>query len=597
MIKMRCATAIAKFLEKAGTKYYFGYNGHGNWGLLDSLEYESKIKGIRVRSEDHAVHMADVYYRFTRKPPLPVVCTTVGPGNFNIASALANAFYESSAMIILAAAGPTHWYGRGGLQETYRYGPEQFTQVVSQITKSAVLVNRPENALGMLMRAYKTAITGRPGPVLLQVPLDIQNSEIEMNDLPDPEKWIKIHPVGPDPEGIKNATDSISKSSKPLIVVSSGIHNANAQKELIEFVEKFNIPIGLTFGGKGSIPDNHPLCVGAVTRSGTGHGANTALNCDVLIGIGIRFNDLNTAGWTLYDIPHKTKLVHIDIDADEILRVYPAEVAIQSDAKLALRALTEALEKKGYKGNKNSPWLKDINKWKDDWEKESENLKRSDISPIHYARLCQDASEVINQIDPLTSVIFDTGNIMCFAPPFFESLTRNVSTNNTQFARMGWSCPGIIGAKLANPDHPAVAFVGDGSFMMTGTAIATAVEYDIPALWIIMNNKTLQAERDGMKFYYGRESFCKYQKEATGELWNPDFVKIAEGLGAEAIKVEKPHEIKKAIKAGIEAKKPFVIDMETDNTQKRHLVHTIAKIGTLPFPWTFTDKPLIKNPI
>lgn len=596
MIKVRCSAAIGKFLERAGTKYYFGYNGHGNWGLLDSLEYETNIQGIRTRSEDHAIHMADVYYRFSRRPPIPVVCTTAGPGNFNIVCALANAFYESSAMLVLAGSGPTHWFGRGGLQETYRYGPEQFTQVVSQITKSAVLVNRPENALPMLMQAYKTAISGRPGPVLVQVPLDVQNTEIEINDIPAPDRWVKIHPVGPDPDGIDRAADLICRSSKPFIVVSSGIHNSGALKELRELVERFNIPLGMTFGGKGAIPENHPLCVGATMRSGTAHGVNAAMNCDVLIGVGTRFNDLNTAGWTMYDIPRKTKLIHIDIDASEISRVYPTEVAIQSDAKLALRALIDALAERDFKLDTSSQWLVDLNNWKRDWENQSEGLKHSDISPIHYARLCKEASEAISEIDPETSVIFDTGNIMCFAPAFFESLSHNVSTNNTQFARMGWSCPGIIGAKLANPDHPAVAFVGDGSFMMTGTAIATAVEYDIPAVWIVMNNKTLQAERDGMNAFYGRESFCVYQIERTGEPWNPDFVRISEGLGASAIRVEKPNQIKSAIKEGIESQRPFVIDLLTDSTQKRHLVHTIAELGTLPFPWTFADKPLLQDP-
>jgi acetolactate synthase-1/2/3 large subunit len=256
--------------------------------------------------------------------------------------------------------------------------------------------------------------------------------------------------------------------------------------------------------------------------------------------------------------------------------------------------------KKGYKLNKNSQWLKDINDWKREWEKEADKLRHSEISPIHYARLCHDASEIINEIDPEASVIFDTGNIMCFAPAFFDSFSRNVTTNNTQFARMGWSCPGIIGAKLANPNHPAIAFLGDGSFMMTCTAIATAVEYSIPAVWVVLNNKTLQIERYGMNYYYGRESFCKYQKEKTGELWNHDFVKVAEGLGASAVRVEKPSEIKKAIKEAINSNVPFVIDLETDNTQKRHVIQKISGLEnyeTLPFPWTFGDKALVKNPI
>jgi len=561
MAKLRVASALVKLLEKLGTEYVFGYNGHGNWAILDALVHESKIKTIGARSEDQATHMADGYFRMKRKPPLPIVCTTVGPGNMNICSALANAFYESSAMLVLAGGGPTQWYERGGIEEVYRYGPEEWYQVVRPISKKALLINRPDTALEMFLRAYKTAANGRPGPVVLQIPFDIQHTEIEVKELPDPHPWVRMFPPNPDHSAIKEAAKLILKSEKPLIVVSSGIHNSLAYDELRSFAEVFGIPVGTTFMGKGSFPEDHELSIGVLGRNGTGQANQAAQNCDVLIAIGTHFSDFDTGAWTIYNIPQQTKLIHIDIDPTEISRVYPTEVAIVSDAKMALQALKEELKKVDFQKTKVASWLEQVKSWKRDWEKEVESLKESPLSPIHYARLCNDVGEAVKEVDPQTSVLFDTGHILSFGGPFFKASSRFIS-HCGHFHRMGWTVPAIIGAKLANPDHPAVAFVGDGGFMMTGTAIATAVEYDLPVVWIILNNKSLQIEREAMIRFYGRESLCDFKIEKTGNLWNPDFIKFAQAMDVEGIKINRPEEIKPTLRKALTADKPYLIDVD-----------------------------------
>ena len=559
MAKMRVATAIIKFLEKMGTEYVFAFNGHGNWALLDAVVHESKIKGIGARTEDQATHMADGYFRMKRTSPLPVVCTTVGPGNMNICSALANAFYESSAMLVLAGGGPTQWYERGGIEEAYRYGPEEWTQVVKPISKKAILIHRPDTALDMLMRAYKVAATGRPGPVVVQIPFDIQHTEIEIKEIPEPARWVGQFDPGPDPKGIQEAAKWILKSEKPVIVVSSGIHSSLAHEELRAFAEAFGIPVGMTFLGKGSFPEDHELCLGTLGRNGTGQAIKAARDCDVLIAIGTHFSDFDTGGWTLYDIPGKTKLIHIDIDPTEIARVYPTEVGIVSDAKTALQALQEELKRLAFKKSKLASWLKQIKTWTKEWEKEVDNLRHSPLSPLHYARICNDAGEVIKEVDPQTSVLFDTGHVLSFGGAFFPASSRFIS-HCGHFHRMGWTVPGILGAKVANPSHPAVAFVGDGGFMMTGTSLATAVEYDLPVVWIIMNNKTLQIEKETMIKFYGREALCDFKIQKTGEPWNPDFIKLANSLGVEGARISKPEEIKPALRKALTSGKPFVID-------------------------------------
>ena len=559
MAKMRVATAIVKFLEKMGTEYVFGFNGHGNWALLDAIVHESKIKAIGARAEDQATHMADGYFRMKRKPPLPVVCTTVGPGNMNICSALANAFYESSAMLVLAGGGPTQWYERGGIEEAYRFGPEEWFQMVRPISKKAVLVHRPDTALEMVMRAYKVAATGRPGPVVVQIPFDIQHTEIEIGEIPEPRQWVEQFEPGPDLNGIREAARLIAKSERPMIVVSSGVHSSLAHRELKELAEAFGIPVGTTFLGKGSFPEEHELSLGTVGRNGTGQGVKAAQNCDVLIAVGTHFSDFDTGAWTLYGIPSKTKLIHIDIDPTEISRVYPTEVGLVADAKLALQALKEELGRAGLAKSKTGSWLQQIKNWKKDWEKEVETLKHSPLSPLHYARLCNDAWEAVQEVDPQTSVLFDTGHVLSFGGAFFRSTSRFIS-HCGHFHRMGWPAPAILGAKLANPDHPAVAFVGDGGFMMTGTSISTALEYDLPVVWIVLNNKTLQIERETMIRFYGRESLCDFKIQKTGEPWNPDFVKFAGSMGIEAARISKPEEIKPALRKALTSGKPYVID-------------------------------------
>src|SRR3990167_7925990 len=200
MGQVTVARALATLLERMGTEYVFGVNGHGNWALLDAVVHETTITGIPARAEDQALQMADGYWRMRRQAPLAVVVTSVGPGNMNILPALATAFYESVALVVLAGGGSTHWFDRGGIEEAYRYAPEEWIQVVRPVSKKAVLVNRPDTAVDMFLRAYQAAITGRPGPVVLQIPFDVQHTPID-DRLPDPAPRLRVHQPAPDPGG------------------------------------------------------------------------------------------------------------------------------------------------------------------------------------------------------------------------------------------------------------------------------------------------------------------------------------------------------------------------------------------------------------
>lgn len=560
MGQITVARAIATLLERMGTEYVFGVNGHGNWALLDAFVHETRIKGVPARIEDQALQMADGFWRMRRQAPLPVVVSSVGPGNMNIVPPLAAAFYESVAMVALAGCGSTHWFDRGGIEEMYRYAPEEWIQVVKPISKKAVLINRPDTAVDMLLRAYRTAISGRPGPVVLQVPFDIQHALID-DHLPDPVPWTRWHPPAPDPVGVTEAAALLGQAKRPLAVVGSGVHNARAWDELLRFAETAGIPVASTPTGKGAFPEMHRLALGCIGRAGTGQANEAARSCDVVVAVGTHFSDIDSGGWTLFDIPAKTRLIHLDIDEGELGRAYPAEVALGCDARLGLAALAATIAAGPHVDR--TAWHAELAALGREWEASVESQRRSDLAPLHYARICHDAGEVVASVDPEIPIFFDTGHLLSFAPPFLAASSRNVAHSGF-FHRMGWSASGIVGASLARGCTPAVALIGDGSFLMGGTAVATAVEQDLPLVWVVLDNRSLQIERELMMRLYGRESFCDYRLSRTGELWNPDFCQWAQAMGARATKVSRPDEFGPALRRALETHAPHVVDVEVN---------------------------------
>jgi acetolactate synthase-1/2/3 large subunit len=563
-VKITVADAIAKTLEAMGTEYVFGYNGHGNWALLDSFVHNTGIDTVAARAEDHAVHMADMYWRVKRQPPMAVVTTSVGPGNANITPALATAFFESSALIVLAGGGATQWFERGGIEEYYRYGPDEWVDTLKVTTKKALAITRPDTALELVLRAYKTAVSGRPGPVVLQIPFDIQHAEIELERIPDVHEWIDVSRPGPDPQAIGRAAELIAEAERPLLVVSSGIHNSRAWDALRTFAEAHEIPVETTAAGKGALPETHPLSLGCVGRAGTGQANQAARECDLLIGVGTRFGDIDTAGWTLHDIPGGTKLIHVDVDDGELARVYPTDVAIVSDARLALEALHAAL---GERPRRERPaWHERLAQLTREWGEEVAPLRTCTSSPMTYGHVFSGASDVINELDPEMTVLFDTGHALSFGPPFLTAQTPRY-IHSSFFHRMGWSVPGLVGAQLAAPEHPGVAFVGDGSFIMTGSALLTAVELDLPLTFVVLDNRTLQIERELMLKHYGRHALTDYVKRGSDEPFGPDFVAWAQAMSATGVHVAEPGDFAGALRDAIASRRPTVLVVDIDPDQ------------------------------
>jgi acetolactate synthase-1/2/3 large subunit len=579
MGQVTVAQAIARLLEQMGTEAVFGLNGHGNWALLDALVHETDIRSVAVRSEDHAIELADGYWRRARKAPLPIVTTSVGPGNMNTVPPIATAFYESIGMLVIVGVGATHWFDRGGIEEFYRHGPEDWVGVMKPITKKSVMVTRPDTAVDMFLRAYQTALSGRPGPVVLAIPFDIQNTLIP-DDLPDPTPYMINRPPAPDPRGVSDAVDLIADAERPVMVVGSGIANSNAWEALVDFAESAGIPVAATPSGKAAFPENHRLSLGCIGRAGTGQGNYGARNADLVIGVGTHFSDIDTGGWTLFDIPNSTKLIHIDIDTTELGRAYPTAVAMTSDARLGLEALTRAVHEAGV--TERTEWTSLLDSKRTEWVAETDHMRTSDIAPLHYARVTWDTAAVVADKCPEASIHFDTGNLLSFGPSFMPASSRHV-VHSGFMHRMGWSAASVLGASMAGNDAPAIALLGDGAFLMRATVVPTAVELNLPIVWVVMDNRSLQIERETMLKLYGRESMCDYRKVGEEELWGPDYVGMAKAMGAAAVHVRKADEYKPALEAALESGRPTLICVDTELETPQH------RAIWYPYPANFNE--------
>lgn len=381
MEKMPVGRAMAKYLEAAGVEYALGLSGHGDFAISDAFVHETNVTSMVVRREDHAVHVAEGYWRVKRGGPPLVAVTTVGPGNTNAVPAIANAFYDSIPVLVLAGGGPSQWFGRGCMEEIYRIRPEGWRDIAAPICKAAWTIHRPEVAIEYLTRGLKLSVSGRPGPVVLWIPFDVQNTPIEVGPF-DSKPWLEniSGEVRPDGASVEKAAKLIRAGKRPLILAGGGVLNARASDALKKLAEQFNLPVITSFMGKGALPENHSLTLGVAGLMGSRAANEAASNCDVLIAFGCRFNDVHTSSWTMYKIPDQTKLIHVDIDGEEIGRCYPTEVGMVADAKKAIEDLNSAL--KGMKPlDMSSEWWKAIDGWKKAFKKVYEEWINKTMDP------------------------------------------------------------------------------------------------------------------------------------------------------------------------------------------------------------------------
>jgi acetolactate synthase-1/2/3 large subunit len=352
---------------------------------------------------------------------------------------------------------------------------------------------------------------------------------------------------------------------------------SEASTELQAFAELETVPVYSTFMGKGVISARHPLHLGIAGCWGEYPATEAARNADVILALGTRFSDIHCSSWVpgyTYNIP-PTKLIHVDLDPAEIGRNYPTELGIVGDAREVLRQLLELAQRQG-PARERSPWLDQVEGFKSEWENFIRPPMESDEVPIEPRRLIGDMRRIAPDE---TMMITDTGNHQTWVEQYWDVYEPRTVFTPGGFAGMGFGTCGVLGLKLAQPERPAVCVTSDGSFGMFPHAVATAVEYDLPCVWVILNNYTIGVIRDLQRFYMDeREIGTSFRKQSTGELWNPDFAKMAEAMGALAYSIDQPGDISGAFEAALGSGRPAVLDVKVNRDT------AVPLIGTWQFP-------------
>ena len=555
------AEIIVEYLIKEKVPYLFGVCGHGNIGFLDAAcNAADRIKTISVHHEQAAGYMADAYYKVRHQPV--ATYTSCGPGSCNLPVALAGAMMDSSAFLAITGNVPTTQFNRMPFQETGRYFQGDFPSVIRPLVKKSFQPTRVEMLPLAIKQAFGLLRTGRPGPVNLDVPLNVFQETAEV-EVPDPDPLVKQRSPG-DLNALDKALDLLLGAHRPVILVGQGGLIGEATEVLLQFLELVRVPVVTSPNGKGTIDETHELAFGAIGRNGPYAANEAARNADVLLALGCSFDDRATSAWisgyTLTIPP--TKLIQIDNDPSEIGRNYPAHLGILGDIRASLEVLTRRAQEKLKSTTKTfDDWVAKLRDCKKEWDDYQKPFTESDQAPLRPERLMQGLSRVVPE-----NALFatDVGVHHNWVVQLWKARRPRHLLQSWGFASMGFATCGILGAKLAQPESPAIAVVGDGCFLMTPHILATAMEYDIPAVWVVWNNYGYCSIRDMQLGMFGQELATSFQKEKSKELYSPDFVMLARSFGVKAARVNRAGDLEGVLENAIKANKPYLVEVMVD---------------------------------
>lgn len=551
---------LVKYLEERGVEHIFGLCGHTNIAVLTALE-KSSIKFINTRHEQVAAHAADGYARAKRTTA--VVLSHLGPGLTNASTGVANAALDSIAMVVIAGDVPSHYYGKHPHQEVNLHGDAAQSEIYRPFCKRVWRVERPDLFPEIIEKAFQLAESGRPGPVLVSVPMDIFSMEVDVALFEKLKLHTKkLHTPSIDDEVATQIIETLVKARSPLLHVGGGVVLADATAELQEFVDHMSIPVSHSLMGKGVLPDDHPFILGMTGFWGTKFINDKCLNADCILGLGTRFAEADCSSWEnqyTFSFP-PTKLLHIDIDASEIGRNYPVEIGAVADLKQALKVLNRVAKKLHPQGFKNEALKAEIAANRATFSAGLKAAQESSAFPMRPERILADARAVLPRDVIITT---DVGWNKNGVGQQFPIYTPGSILTPGGFATMGFGAPAAIGAKIACPDRVVVSLVGDGGFGQNPAMLATAVESKVPVIWVIMNNCAFGTIAGLQLAHYGTTVGTLFLKD--GEPFQADFAAIARAYGAEGVKVTSAEEFKPALVRAMAANKPFVIDVSMQN--------------------------------
>ncbi len=561
MPNMKGGEYIVDFLIREGVPYVFGVCGHGNVGILDAMyERQSEIKLISPRHEQTAGHMADAYWRVRHAPVATL--TSCGPGSVNMMLPLANAFLDSSAYLAITANVPTQHFGLGAFQEIYRHQPADFPSSVKPYVKRCLQPTRVDMLPLAMRQAMTVATSGRPGPVCVDVPYNVFQEADDVSYEPSNRHALAGRP-GASSEEIRRIADLLYAAEKPLIYVGHGVALSEASAELVELVQTLQFPVGSMPNGMGVVDARDPLYVGHNGRNGAYQANQAGRHCDVLLAVGVHFDDRSSSSWLpgySWNIP-PTKLIHVDIDPGELGRAYPVEVGVIADARTFLRQLLEEVGRRSAPDPaRTAAWRAEIQSWKSEWERFLAPKFEESASPATPEGIVRDVRNVLRDDGIL---VLDVGAHHNWFVQLWEARRPQSMLNAFGFGAMGFGTSGALGAKLAAPERQCVAVVGDGSFMMTPHVVATAVEYNIAVVWVVWNNFGWTSIRDiQLGMFQGRELGTLFYKD--GERYNPDFAMMARAAGCDGITVTHNKDFAGALEHALGLGKPCLIDAHVD---------------------------------
>jgi acetolactate synthase-1/2/3 large subunit len=550
---------IADYLISEGVEYVFAVPGHGNTALLDAfVDRKGEITVLPAMHEQGAAHMADGYFRATGK--IAVACTSIGPGATNTLTGVATAFADSMPFLLITGAVHTYMEGHGVLQEIDRPHGNNFPRMVEPVVKRWWQPSRLDQFPRMLSQAFNTMLEGRRGPVLLDIPQDLQ-AELGEYTPPSPQRRRPHGRSHGDREAVARAASLLARAERPVILAGGGVIAAGASEALLSVAEHLGAPVTHSFMGKGAVPADHDLYAWPCGDMGSIPGNAMTLSADVILAVGCRFSDRITSSYrpgVTFDIP-PTKLIQVDIDPFEIGRSYPVEVGIVGDASAALEDLNSGLRELGMpRDYRGSAYFDELQELKHQWEQHLEPMRATDHRPMTNSRALVELRNALPRDAILVTDSSNPANQAFNEFPIYEPNTNIVAGG---MSGIGFGVPAAIGAQLGSPGTQVVALVGDGSFLQTGTELAVAAMLKLPVIVVVLNNGGWEAIKDLQINLFGEDrTLITDFRHYNGDKYFANIADLARSLGCAAERIEDPAELGEAVHRALAADGPVVLE-------------------------------------
>ena len=565
MSKKLVSDLLVDYLERRGVTELFGLCGHTVIGMLDALSRSKKLRYIGTRHEAIASTAADGYARITHKAS--VVMCHLGPGLTNVITGVANASLDSIPMVVIAGDVPSYYYGRHPHQEIQMHEDGNQYKLLEPVCKRLWRVDDVEALPNILDRAFRLAESGRPGPVLVDVPMDMFSREME-EDLWD-RTYHDAHVTAKpalDPAAAAAIAKKLVEAKNPVIHAGGGILLAQASNELAALAEHLDIPVSRTLAGQGCLSDTHPLMIGQTGFWGLEFTHSLTTTADVILALGTRFGEADSSSWyqgVTFD-PAVTTFLQVDIDPAEIGRNYPVEIGAVGDLKIGLAQILEEVKKICPEGKKNPELRAKIAQAKADFKKSNEAISNDSRFPMTPQRILKDVKEVI----PEDTIIFtDVGWNKNGVAQEFDITIPGTIHHSSGLATMGFGAAAVMGGKLAAPDRLCITLTGDGGFGINPTVMATAVEQGIAVTWVVMNNSAFGTIA-GLENANYNTKFGTVFHTPDGESYSPNWAEVAKAYGVDSIHCNSAEDFKPAMEKAIEANKagkPFLVEAPMEN--------------------------------